>query len=87
MTRAINPLNWSLLKKWMATFMCALIAIARTVPSSIERAKDVFDTRFGVNIMAGSVTTGMLINLHLLSTSSSCFARKAQAQHVLPQYV
>ncbi|KAJ5277997.1 hypothetical protein N7497_004505 [Penicillium chrysogenum] len=56
-----NPLNWSLLKKWMATFICALIAIAMTVPSSIERAtQDVFDTRFGVNSMAGSVTTAVL---------------------------
>jgi hypothetical protein len=57
-----NPLNWSLLKKWMAMFMCALIAIAMTVPSSIEGAtQDAFDARFGVNSMAGSMTTGMLI--------------------------
>ena len=55
-----NPLNWSLLKKWMAMFMCALIAIAMTVPSSIEGAtQDAFDARFGVNSMAGSMTTGM----------------------------
>ncbi|OQE87696.1 hypothetical protein PENNAL_c0019G05104 [Penicillium nalgiovense] len=57
-----NPLNWSLLKKWMAMFMCALIAIAMTVPSSIECAtQDAFDARFGVNSMAGSMTTGIFL--------------------------
>ncbi|KAJ6186186.1 hypothetical protein N7519_007487 [Penicillium mononematosum] len=57
-----NPLNWSVLKKWMVMFMCALIAIAMTVPSSIEGAtQDAFDARFGVNSMAGSMTTGIFL--------------------------
>lgn len=58
-----NPLNWSLLRKWMVMFMCALIAIAMTVPSSVEGAtQDAFDAHFGVNGMAGSMTTGMLLH-------------------------
>lgn len=61
-----NPLNWSLLRKWMAMLMCILIAIAMTVPSSVEGAtQDAFDARFGVNGMAGSMTTGMLSPLFL----------------------
>lgn len=59
-----NPLNWSLLKKWMVMLMCALVAIAMTVPSSVEGAtQEAFDAHFGVNSMAGSMTTGMLIHL------------------------
>ena len=61
-----NPLNWSLPKKWMVMSMCALIAIAMTVPSSVEGAtQDAFDAHFGVNGMAGSMTTGMLFPLFL----------------------
>ncbi|KAJ5603217.1 hypothetical protein N7537_006173 [Penicillium hordei] len=57
-----NPLNWSLLKKWMVMLMCALIAIAMTVPSSVEGAtQDAFDAHFGVNGMAGSMTTGIFL--------------------------
>ena len=62
-----NPLNWSLLKKWMVMLMCALIAIAMTVPSSVEGAtQDAFDAHFGVNGMAGSMTTGTLFHLFLV---------------------
>ncbi|KAJ5124449.1 Major facilitator superfamily domain general substrate transporter [Penicillium bovifimosum] len=31
-----NPLNWSLLRKWMVMLTCCLVAIAMTVPSSVE---------------------------------------------------
>lgn len=54
-----NPQNWSMLRKWMVMLTCCLIAIAMTVPSSVEGAtQDAFDARFGVNAMAGSMTTG-----------------------------
>lgn len=54
-----NPLNWSLSKKWMVMMMCCVIAIAMTIPSSIEGAtQEAFDAHFGVNDMAGSMTTG-----------------------------
>ncbi|KAJ5779116.1 hypothetical protein N7457_006836 [Penicillium paradoxum] len=33
-----NSLNWSLLKKWIVMMMCYVIAIAMTVPSSVEGA-------------------------------------------------
>jgi hypothetical protein len=80
-----NPLNWSLLKKWVAMFMCALIAIAMTVPSSIEGAtQDAFDACFGVNSMTGSMTTGMLIHLFFIyNFPLFCFGFEAQVQYVL----
>lgn len=54
-----NPQNWSLLRKWMVMLTCCLVAIAMTVPSSVEGAtQDAFDAHFGVNAMAGSMTTG-----------------------------
>ncbi|KAJ5497298.1 Major facilitator superfamily domain general substrate transporter [Penicillium fimorum] len=57
-----NPQNWSLLRKWMAMLTCSLIAIAMTVPSSVEGAtQDAFDAHFGVNAMAGSMTTGIFL--------------------------
>jgi hypothetical protein len=57
-----NPQNWSLLRKWMVMLTCCLIAIAMSIPSSVEGAtQDAFDARFGVNPMAGSMTTGKLI--------------------------
>lgn len=85
-----NPINWSLLKKWMVMLMCALIAIAMTVPSSVEGAtQDAFDAHFGVNGMAGSMTTGMLICLSNLSFfflhnfHLFCFRCRDQVQYVL----
>lgn len=57
-----NPQNWSLLRKWMVMLTCCLIAIAMTIPSSVEGAtQDAFDAHFGVNAMAGSMTTGKSI--------------------------
>lgn len=50
----------------MVMLMCALIAIAMTVPSSVEGAtQDAFDAHFGVNGMAGSMTTGTVFHLFL----------------------
>ncbi|KAJ5613716.1 Major facilitator superfamily domain general substrate transporter [Penicillium herquei] len=57
-----NPQNWSLFRKWMVMMTCCLIAIAMTIPSSVEGAtQDAFDTHFGVNSMAGSMTTGIFL--------------------------
>ncbi|KXG47861.1 Major facilitator superfamily domain, general substrate transporter [Penicillium griseofulvum] len=57
-----NPQNWSLLRKWMVMLTCCLIAIAMSIPSSVEGAtQDAFDARFGVNPMAGSMTTGIFL--------------------------
>ncbi|CAG8317603.1 unnamed protein product [Penicillium nalgiovense] len=86
-----NPLNWSLLKKWMAMFMCALIAIAMTVPSSIECAtQDAFDARFGVNSMAGSMTAGIFpIGIGVGSLFSAPFSETfgRNAVYFLANYV
>ncbi|KAJ5958760.1 Major facilitator superfamily domain general substrate transporter [Penicillium vulpinum] len=57
-----NPLNWSLLRKWVVMLACCLIAMSMTIPSSVEGAtQDAFDARFGVNAMAGSMTTGIFL--------------------------
>lgn len=54
-----NPLNWSLLQKWVVMATCCLIAIAMTIPSSIEGAvQEAFDAHYGITGMAGSMTTG-----------------------------
>ncbi|KAJ6031424.1 Major facilitator superfamily domain general substrate transporter [Penicillium herquei] len=57
-----NPQNWSLVRKWMVMMTCCLIAIAMTIPSSVEGAtQEAFDARFNVNSMAGSMTTGIFL--------------------------
>ena len=57
---ASNPLNWPLTKRWTTTVACSLLAVALTIPSSVEGpTQDAFNAHFGVNSMAGSMTTGM----------------------------
>jgi hypothetical protein len=54
-----NPQNWSLLRKCVVMITCCIVAIAMTIPSSVEGAtQGAFDARFRVNDMAGSMTTG-----------------------------
>lgn len=54
-----NPMNWSLAKKWLVMISCCLLAIALTIPSSVEGpTQDAFNEYFHVNAMAGSMTTG-----------------------------
>ncbi|KAF3391412.1 putative efflux pump kojT [Penicillium rolfsii] len=57
-----NPLNWSLAKKWLVMISCCLLAIALTIPSSVEGpTQDAFNEHFHVNAMAGSMTTGIFL--------------------------
>lgn len=54
-----NPQLWSLSKKWTATVTCCVIGISLTIPTSVEGSvQDAFNEYYGVNSMAGSMTTG-----------------------------
>lgn len=54
-----DPLSWTLTKKWMAMLTCCALAIPLTMLTSIEGpTQEAFDAYFGVNPMAGSMTTG-----------------------------
>ncbi|PGH02438.1 hypothetical protein AJ80_08858 [Polytolypa hystricis UAMH7299] len=57
-----NPQNWSRAKKWWCTVAVCLIAMAVSIPSSIDApvSRD-FNEHFGVGPMAGSMTTGMYL--------------------------
>ena len=56
-----NPLNWTLAKKWMAMLTCCALAIPLTMLTSIEGpTQDAFNTYYGVNAEAGSMTTGKI---------------------------
>ncbi|KAJ5887398.1 Major facilitator superfamily domain general substrate transporter [Penicillium taxi] len=57
-----DPLNWSLMRKWSVMVLACFIGIAMTIPSSVEGAvQDAFDEFYGVNSMAGSMTTGIFL--------------------------
>ncbi|KAL8716635.1 MAG: hypothetical protein Q9225_006054 [Loekoesia sp. 1 TL-2023] len=57
-----NPLDWTLAKKWMAMLTCCALAIPLTMLTSIEGpTQDAFNVHFGVNAMAGSMTTGIFL--------------------------
>ncbi|KAK0637392.1 major facilitator superfamily domain-containing protein [Bombardia bombarda] len=59
---SMNPHNWSRRRKWFATFGVSLLTMAITVPSSIDApVSGAFNEHFGVNPMAGSLTTGMYL--------------------------
>ncbi len=57
----LNPLNWSRFKKWQATATVSLIAIAVTIPGTIDApvAKQ-FNEHYDVGAVKGSLTTGKL---------------------------
>lgn len=56
---ANNPLEWTLTKKWFTMVACCALAIALTMPTSVEGpTQEAFNERFGVSPMAGSMTTG-----------------------------
>ncbi|KAL9031136.1 MAG: hypothetical protein Q9196_000812 [Gyalolechia fulgens] len=57
-----NPLSWTLTEKWMAMLTCCALAIPLTMLTSIEGpVQEAFDAHFGVNAMAGSMTTGIFL--------------------------
>ncbi|KAI1427684.1 MFS general substrate transporter [Xylaria sp. FL1777] len=58
----LNPLNWSRFKKWQATATVTLIAIAVTIPGTIDApvAKQ-FNAQYGVDPVRGSLTTGLYL--------------------------
>ncbi|PLB53462.1 MFS general substrate transporter [Aspergillus steynii IBT 23096] len=57
-----NPLAWSLPRKWVAMATCCCIGIALTIPTSVEGpTQEAFDAHFGVNPMAGSMSTGIFL--------------------------
>lgn len=54
-----NPQDWTLTKKWIVMCTCSILAISLTLPSSVEGpTQDAFNKHFGVEPMAGSMTTG-----------------------------
>lgn len=58
-----NPLEWTMLRKWITLVTCCLLAITLTLTTSVEGPTlDAFDEHFGVNPMAGSVITGRILN-------------------------
>lgn len=60
-----NPLSWTLTMKWFVMFTCCALAIPLTMLASIEGpVQDAFDAHFGVNAMAGSMTTGKTSTSH-----------------------
>ncbi|KAI1349030.1 MFS general substrate transporter [Xylaria sp. FL0043] len=58
----LNPLNWSRFRKWQATATVSLIAIAVTIPGTIDApvAKQ-FNEQYGVGDVKGSLTTGLYL--------------------------
>ena len=57
-----NPQHWPLARKWMATVGCCVIGIAMTLPTSVEGpAQNAFDAYYGVDPLAGSMTTGIFL--------------------------
>lgn len=56
-----NPQNWSRPKKWFCTVATCLIALAITIPGTIDApVSDAFNEHYGVGAIAGSMTTGKL---------------------------
>lgn len=54
-----DPLSWTLAKKWMVMLTCCTIAIPLTMLASIEGpTQDAFNAYYGVDAVAGSMTTG-----------------------------
>ncbi|GAB7352406.1 hypothetical protein MBLNU459_g2833t2 [Dothideomycetes sp. NU459] len=59
---ASNPQQWSLAKKWFAMVTICVLSIALTLLTSIEGpSQDAFNEHFGVNALAGSMTTGIFL--------------------------
>ncbi|OJI83251.1 hypothetical protein ASPTUDRAFT_191704 [Aspergillus tubingensis CBS 134.48] len=57
-----NPQNWSRPKKWFCTVATCLIALAITIPGTIDApVSDAFNEHYGVGAIAGSMTTGMYL--------------------------
>ena len=56
-----NPQNWSRSKKWFCTAAICLIALAISIPGTIDApVSDAFNEHYGVGPIAGSMTTGKL---------------------------
>ncbi|KAB8236582.1 major facilitator superfamily domain-containing protein [Aspergillus alliaceus] len=57
-----NPYEWSMARKWLTTMTCCIIAIALTIPSSIDGAtQEAFNIDHRINDMAGSMITGIFL--------------------------
>lgn len=55
-----NPMNWSRAKKWWVTTVVCMIAMAVSIPASIDGpVSDQFNEHYHVGAIAGSMTTGM----------------------------
>lgn len=62
-----NPMNWTRIKKWLVTTAVCLIAMAVSIPASIDGpVAPQFNDHYHVGAIAGSMTTGT-IALGLLS--------------------
>ena len=56
-----NPMNWSRTKKWLVTTAVCLIAMAVSIPASIDGpVAPQFNNHYHVGAIAGSMTTGMI---------------------------
>lgn len=63
---ALEPHNWSMVKRWWCTFAVCLITMAITIPASIDGpVADEFNAYYGVGPIAGSLTTGMTFPLYI----------------------
>ncbi|RAK96592.1 MFS general substrate transporter [Aspergillus ibericus CBS 121593] len=57
-----NPQNWSRSKKWFCTIAICLIALAISIPGTIDApVSEAFNEHYGVGPIAGSMTTGMYL--------------------------
>ena len=62
-----NPMHWSRVRKWWVTTAVCLIALAVSIPSSIDGPVSAqFNKQYHVGEIAGSMTTGMIDTLKFL---------------------
>jgi hypothetical protein len=56
-----NPMNWTRTKKWLVTTAVCLIAMAVSIPASIDGPVALqFNNHYHVGAIAGSMTTGTI---------------------------
>ncbi len=58
-----NPMNWSRARKWWVTCAVCLIAVAVSIPASIDGpVSKQFNEHYHVGAIAGSMTTGEFVH-------------------------
>ncbi|QIW96952.1 hypothetical protein AMS68_002470 [Peltaster fructicola] len=57
-----NPRDWSMTKKWTTIVTTCILTAVLIIPSSVDGAtQEAFNAYFGVNALAGSMTTGIFL--------------------------